>query len=355
MMQVAIDPSERRDTGSRGPAPAKPAPAKPAPAKPAPAKPALAQSVKPVAKPAAHGRMIALGTLGCVAVAGLSYAAYSAMGSLAGPQVVRPNLYQMQKAQGPQAKAADWPDLRDGVPALASATGSSVPPRDPGIQLVERRALVEEPATAETSAKVQSPASVQAAAKVEAISKIEAPAKVEAPATVEAPVTLAAATPGPPVVKAEVPRSKALPPIEPVSLALPPNALSPIVPNRVAAVIAPNAAQTIKARSAEISFASLPAEPARTKAEPVKPAASVVAKPAAAKPSVAAAKPKPVKAAKPVQEASAEPAAAPAAAPEPEQSEIFGLKVPSLAPAGRKIAESVEALGNAVKNLPNQF
>ena len=81
----------------------------------------------------------------------------------------------------------------------------------------------------------------------------------------------------------------------------------------------------------------------------VKPAASV------AKPSVAVAKPKPVKPAKPVQEASAEPAAAPAAAPEPEQSEIFGLKVPSLAPAGRKIAESVEALGNAVKNLPNQF
>ncbi|KMO25067.1 hypothetical protein VQ02_34510, partial [Methylobacterium variabile] len=194
-----------------------------------------ARPAKPVAKPAGRGRMIALGTLGCVAVAGLSYAAYSAMGSLAGPQVVRPNLYQMQKAQGAQAKAADWPDLRDGVPALASAAGSSAPVRDPGIQLVERRALVEEPAKAETVTKVQNPASVEAVAKVEAISKVEAPARVEAPAKVEAPVTLAAATPAPPVVKAEAPRSKALPPIEPVSLALPPNALSPIVPNRVAA------------------------------------------------------------------------------------------------------------------------
>ncbi|MCC0808183.1 hypothetical protein FPV16_18535 [Methylobacterium sp. W2] len=341
MMQVAIDPSERRDAGSREPAPAKLGPAKPAAARP----------VKPVAKPAGRGRVIALGTLGCVAVAGLSYAAYSAMGSLAGPQVVRPNLYQMQKAQGAQAKAADWPDLRDGVPALASAAGSSAPVRDPGIQLVERRALVEEPAKAETVSKVQNPASV------EAVAKVEAPARIEAPAKVEAPVTLAAATPAPPVVKAEAPRSKALPPIEPVSLALPPNALSPIVPNRVAAVIAPSAAQTIRARAAETSFASLPPEPARAAAvtETVKPSASVVVKPAVAKPSVAVAKPKPVKAAKPVQEASAEPAAAPVAAPEPEQSEIFGLKVPSFAPAGRKIAESVEALGNAVKNLPNQF
>ncbi|MHC2090448.1 hypothetical protein [Methylobacterium sp. CM6244] len=345
MMQVAIDPSERRDAGSR----------KPVADKVVADKPVAARPVKPGSKPAARGRMVVLGTLGCVAVAGLSYAAYSAMGSLAGPQVARPNLYQMQKAQALQAKAADWPDLRDGVPALASAAGSRAPVRETGIQLVERRALVEEPVTAEAMSKVQSPAPV------------EATAKVEVPPKVDTPVTLAAATPAPSIVKAEAPRPKALPPIEPVSLALPPNALSPIVPNRVASVIAPSAAQTIRARSAATSFASLPPEPTRTEAgaetsKPsasvvVKPAASVVVKPAAsvAKPSVAVAKPKPVKPVKPVQEASAEPAAAPAAAPEPEQSEIFGLKVPSLAPAGRKIAESVEALGNAVKNLPNQF
>ncbi|WP_311276342.1 hypothetical protein [Methylobacterium sp. WCS2018Hpa-22] len=341
MMQVAIDPSERRDAGSR----------KPVADKVVADKPVAARPVKPGSKlgskPAARGRMVVLGTLGCVVVAGLSYAAYSAMGSLAGPQVARPNLYQMQKAQALQAKAADWPDLRDGVPALASAAGSPAPARETGIQLVERRALVEEPAKAEASSKVQLTAPV------------EATAKVEAPPKVDTPVTLAAATPAPSIVKAEAPRPKALPPIEPVSLALPPNALSPIVPNRVASVIAPSAAQTIRARSAATSFASLPPEPARAEAgaETTKPSASVVVKPAAsvAKPSVAVAKPKPAKPAKPVQEASAEPAAAPAAAPEPEQSEIFGLKVPSLAPAGRKIAESVEALGNAVKNLPNQF
>lgn len=341
MMQVAIDPSERRDTGSR----------KPVADKLVADKPVAARPVKPVAKPAARGRMVVLGTLGCVAVAGLSFAAYSAMGSLAGPQVVRPNLYQMQKAQALQAKAADWPDLRDGVPALASAAGSSASRRDSSVQLVERRALVEEPAKAEASAKVQISAPAETAAKLDMSPKVEAP------------VTLAAATPAPTVVKPEVPRSKALPPIEPVSLAVPPDALSPIVPNRVASVIAPSAAQTIRARSAATSFASLPPEPAQAEADTakpsvvVKPSASVVAKPAAsvAKPSVAVAKPKPVKSAKPVQEASAEQAAAPVAAPEPEQNEIFGLKVPSLAPAGRKIAESVEALGNAVKNLPNQF
>ena len=156
MMQVAIDPSERRDAGSR----------KPVADKVVADKPVAARPVKPGSKlgskPAARGRMVVLGTLGCVAVAGLSYAAYSAMGSLAGPQVARPNLYQMQKAQALQAKAADWPDLRDGVPALASAAGSPAPARETGIQLVERRALVEEPAKAEASSKVQLTAPVEA-------------------------------------------------------------------------------------------------------------------------------------------------------------------------------------------------
>jgi hypothetical protein len=59
-----------------------------------------------------------------------------------------------------------------------------------------------------------------------------------------------------------------------------------------------------------------------------------------------------------VKPAKPETAAAPQVAqaePEPEQTEFLGVKVPSLAPAGRKIAESVEALGNAVKSLPDHF
>jgi hypothetical protein len=59
-----------------------------------------------------------------------------------------------------------------------------------------------------------------------------------------------------------------------------------------------------------------------------------------------------------VAEASASPgqaAPAPAETEQLEAAEVFGLKVPSLAPAGRKIRESVEALGGAVKSLADRF
>jgi hypothetical protein len=48
-------------------------------------------------------------------------------------------------------------------------------------------------------------------------------------------------------------------------------------------------------------------------------------------------------------------APAPAETEHLEGTEVFGLKVPSFAPAGRKIRESVEAFGAAVKSLPDIF
>ncbi len=36
---------------------------------------------------------------------------------------------------------------------------------------------------------------------------------------------------------------------------------------------------------------------------------------------------------------------------EAEDTEVLGIKLPSLAPAGRKLKESVDALGDAVKNV----
>ncbi|MFC6740612.1 hypothetical protein [Methylobacterium tardum] len=44
-------------------------------------------------------------------------------------------------------------------------------------------------------------------------------------------------------------------------------------------------------------------------------------------------------------------AVAQAEASEPEETEVLGIKLPSLAPAGRKLKESVDALGDAVKNV----
>ncbi|CAA2155472.1 hypothetical protein MBRA_01112 [Methylobacterium brachiatum] len=34
-----------------------------------------------------------------------------------------------------------------------------------------------------------------------------------------------------------------------------------------------------------------------------------------------------------------------------EETEVLGIKLPSLAPAGRKLRESVDALGDAVKKV----
>lgn len=48
-------------------------------------------------------------------------------------------------------------------------------------------------------------------------------------------------------------------------------------------------------------------------------------------------------------------APAPAETEQLEGTEVFGLRVPSLAPAGRKIQESIEALGGAIKSLPDRF
>ncbi len=38
-------------------------------------------------------------------------------------------------------------------------------------------------------------------------------------------------------------------------------------------------------------------------------------------------------------------------AAEPEETEVLGIKLPSLAPAGRKLKESVDALGDAVRKV----
>jgi hypothetical protein len=117
--------------------------------------------------------------------------------------------------------------------------------------------------------------------------------------------------------------------------------------------LGPTRAETVKARSTDATFAALPAAPAAV-------AEKEVAKDPAREPAKEAAKPRPkIVAAKPIAAKKAEVASAeavPAAtAEEPETTEVFGLKDPSLAPAGRSIRASVEALGDAVKGLPEKF
>ena len=260
MMPLAIDQSERR-------------------------RPAAVARTRVPARRGGRGRSILIGALVCLSLVALSAAAHVLMAGLAGPQFVRPTLAQAQASQSaPPARAADWPDLKDGLPVLAPDPGRAkpAPAHDPVA------AIVPEPTASPRNATAPS-----------------------LPAT-SPPVRTAAARP--------------FPSIEPAALVPPPSPVVVLAAARTASVIAPTATQTLRARTTTGTFAALPPEPRRK---------------------VATLPPKAKAATRPVAEASAEPAA-PVAEHEPERSEVFGA-------AGRKIVEGVEAIGNAVKNLPNQF
>jgi ribosomal protein L12E/L44/L45/RPP1/RPP2 len=234
-------------------------------------------AIDPAKQPARNVRLpailraSALACAGIAGLAGLSAGAYWMLSGLAGPP---PRQIRIASV------ASEWPDLKDGLPALAP-TIAATPPRN-----------AEPVAVAKSSTDVASSTDIKASA--------------------ETPKARALA----PLVR--------LPNIEPAALLPPVRIAVTVPPARVAALVAPLSGETVRARAAETAFAALPPAPS----------------------------PRPKANAAPRVKAEAQPAVTPAVAQEaePEHTEVFGLKVPSLAPAGRKIAESVEALGNAVKN-----
>lgn len=310
MMPVTIDPSETR--------------------RPAP----------PVARPPRAGlRLVLLSGLGVLGLAGFTALASSVLGGLAGPQFVRPTLKSAASTQS----ASDWPDLRDGVPALAPV--KPVTDRAPAKPISETVSATPEPDR--TVAATASTARPSAAMPLAATPVPPAPVVSSSPAATPAALTQAAK----PAEAAAAPKPARLPPIENATV-LPPARPASLVPaTRTATLVAPSPAETTRSRATPGTFTALPPEPEASKRKTVvtapqptiKPPAAQAAKPAhAAKPPV----PKVASATAP------EPQAAEA---EPEHTEVFGLKVPSLAPAGRKLAEGVEALGNAVKSFPDRF
>lgn len=248
-------------------------------------------------------RPILLAALGCVGLVGLSAGSYALLSGLAGPQTTRIKVGRM---------AADMPDLRDGVPALV-----------PSITTV--RSPV--PATPVPVAPVAVAATVRA---------LEVP-----PRAVDVPLTTLAAKPDAPAKPARVL------PMENATLVAPSRAAALIPVMRTAALVAPSAGETTRSRvsTSETSFAALPPEPATAEAPaPRKKPVPVVTR---AKTPVA-------KPASTTRVATA-PDSPPSAAAEAEETEVFGMKVPSLAPAGRKFVEGVQALGDAVKSWPDRF
>ncbi|AWN35361.1 hypothetical protein [Methylobacterium radiodurans] len=246
--------------------------------------------------------------------------------------------------------AADWPDLmKDGLPALATG---SLPAADAPRQIALPTAYAAPEAAPEAA-----PAPASAAASPEPAPATAPNAPVAAP-TVEIPPKVAVAP------KLAAAPAKPAPTIENapvIASARQAGVLPP--PSRTAPTVAARPAETVRARTASTSFAALPPAPDKAAAE--KPAArpapaesrkdpakreeakAEAAEPARKKPEKA------VTARKPAQTAVA--SAEPAAPAEPEETEVFGIKVPTLAATGRKIGASVEALGDVVKGLPDKF
>ncbi|GJE58087.1 hypothetical protein [Methylobacterium trifolii] len=267
---------------------------------PSETRPVRAAAARPPGR--AGGRVVLFSVLGVAGLGAFGLGATNLLAGLAGPP--KPRIAVRQNA-------SDWPDLKDGMPALA--TGSVAPPRGsvPPVAAVAPEPAVEPPAR--TAALVPPEPAIRPAAVDTVLPK----PVVEKP-VFEKPV-------------AEKP-ARRLPVIENAAVIGPARQASLVAPSKTVATVSPRPAETVRAREAGATFAALPPEPAKAKPRPEK--AASVRKPAATV-------------------ASAE--AAPAAAAESEETEVFGLKVPSLAPAGRKLRESVEALGDAVKSLPDRF
>lgn len=262
-------------------------------------------------------RRIVIGSLCAAGLAGFAVAASSVMEGLVSPPVLR---------HGPaigQGLATSWPDLKDGLPPKA------------GIVVK----------TADSSSDAPAPTRIAA---------LQTP--MSPPTT--APATPASTTPAKPAASAspqpQSPTARFPVPTE-VSVVSKAPVARLIGPTRTLTALAPRPSETVRARE-EVKPAEAPA-PVAERAAPAaatpKPAKAIAtAKPASPEPSkVATAKPAAPKPAA-AKAGSANPVVTQTAEAEPDanETEILGVKLPSLAPAGRKLQDSVSALGDAVRN-----
>lgn len=257
-------------------------------------------------------RIVLFGVAGAGALGGFAFAASSLMAGLAAPA---PTKFVASN------RAAEWPDLKDGLPALAGSGSSAPQPVQPA----------------------------QAAKPADAALPVVRMAGLPDTATAFAPRVKDVA-PTPPPVQAAAPAqspTRRIPVPTPVTPVATVKQVVPLPPTRTVALQAPRAAETVHAR-----------ETAQTVATPkpvTAPKPVIAPKPVAATPSAG----QPQKTEKPAHKAlaankgpdKAKGTTAVAQADTPEETEVLGIKLPSLAPAGRKLKESVDALGEAVKSV----
>ena len=256
-------------------------------------------------------RVVLLGLAGAVVLGGFGVAAATMMSGLAAPAPAK-------FVSSLSGRAADWPDLKDGLPALAG----------PGL-------TAHLPAKAE--APDEPPASPQRMASLpDTFSPPTTPLTAAAPATTAASAQAAAVSPA-----RRIPTPT---PVVPVAAA---RQVVPLPPARMAALQPPRASETVRAR--EIAEPSAPPKPVATP----KPIAATPAPAQSEKPNrkAVAAQKQPIAAKAAEKSRSGATTAVAQAEAAPEETEVLGIKLPSLAPAGRKIRESVDALGEAVKSV----
>lgn len=266
---------------------------------PSDTRPHRSPEARPGRKPSL--RLALAGLVGVSAIAGFGVAASTLMSGLAAPSPVK---------RASLSRAADWPELKDGLPAvagLAPAAPVAVKPQEP------------------------EPQTLRMAALPDTLAALPAPS-VPAPAKAAPPPVKSVAVPDAPTKRIPTPI-----PVTPITAAR--QVVVPLPPSRVAALQPPRASETVRAR--DIAAPAATPAPKPVAAAPEKPAHKVVA---ARKPPTAG------KAADSAKSNGATATVAQAEAPD-EETEVLGIKLPSLAPAGRKLKESVEALGDAVKKV----
>lgn len=293
-------------------------------------------------------RPLVLAGLGAGALAGVAVAASTFIGDLLAPPARSAATVRTAAPAVQSGLASQWPDLKDGLPAVAGTvvkTVASASDAAPKVEPLRMAALSNPPSTIPGLGAVTPAPSVPPAAT----------AKAE-----------------PPTKRIPVPTS--------VATIAPPAAIKPVMPTRTAALVPPR--ETVRAQDEtpkpEQDAAKRPHEAAKPVQEAAKrpPEAAkprqeaaktreeaprtreAAAKPATPRPNVEAGataveKTKKVATAHktgPHAPDATKPTVVASASADAEETDILGVKLPSLAPAGRKLRDGVTALGDAVRN-----
>ncbi|MBN4093312.1 MULTISPECIES: hypothetical protein [Methylobacterium] len=301
---------------------------------PSETRPDRTPSAKP--GPSLNLKVVLFSVAGASALVGFGVAASTVMAGLAAPTPVKIIASR---------QAADWPELKDGLPAIKGSVQAAAAPAQP--------------------AKPETPAlrMVSLPEAFAAITPAPTPPAPDAPRPAAPRPAKVAAAPVAPTQRIPVPT-----PVTPVAAA---REVAPLAPGRTAALQTPRASETVRARELVEPAAPKPVAESTERAEKAErpekkeraektersgksertERAEKIERPEKPVPKAATRQtPAPTRTADKAKGA-ATATVAQAEPAEAEDTEVLGIKLPSLAPAGRKLKESVDALGDAVKNV----